>query len=244
MSTFVNFNIIDEKFFLWFFFEIHRSSSIFSLEWNATFILFSVLIVSLSHLSSWVSILLTRISCTMTTLIWRFKFASSQIFFVHSSSLLRALRDFSLLTLSTMISSEWHRVVRMFLRDLCFASTSRVFLTISFDVIFCVIWIFFCSITLIVTFSSLFEESVEILLMSMIDLIIAISRRAIIAQMLFFFLCVFFFSAIFFNRVVIFFSFLIVDVDLSVERASSVHVTRAVLINWSRTFIIFFALSS
>ena len=40
MSMFVNFNIINEKFFLWLFFEIQRISFIFRLEWNVAFILF------------------------------------------------------------------------------------------------------------------------------------------------------------------------------------------------------------
>ena len=154
------------------------------------------------------------------------------------------MRDFLLFTLNTMISSKWHRVVRMFFRDFCFTSTFRVFFTIFFDVILCVFWIFFCSITLIVIFNSLFEECVEILLMSMIDLIIATFRRVIVTQMLFFSLYLFFFSTIFFNCVVIFFDFLIVDVDLNVEKTSFIHATRAILINWSRTLIIFFALSS
>ena len=73
--------------------------------------------------------------------------------FVQSSSFFNVLRDFSLLILSTMISSKWHRVVNMFFRELCFASMYRVFFTISFDVIFCVIWIFFCSIIFIVIFN-------------------------------------------------------------------------------------------
>ena len=143
MSTFVNFNIIDEKFFLCLSFEIHRNLFIFKLEWNIAFILFNILIVFFSYFSSWLSILLTRISCTITTFIWRFRFVFSQISFVYSSLLLNILRDFSLLTLNTMISSKWHRVVNMFFREFCFASTSRVFFTIFYDVIFCVIWIFF-----------------------------------------------------------------------------------------------------
>ena len=244
MSTSVIFNIIDEKFFLWLFFEIHLNFSIFKLEWNVAFIFFSVLIVFFSHFSLWLRMFFTRISCTITTLIWRFRFVLSQMSFVQSSSFFNALRDFSLLILSTMISSEWHRVVSMFFREFCFVSMSRVFLTISFDVIFCVNWIFFCSITLIAIFSSLLERSVDVFLTSVSDMIIATSRRAIVAQVLLFSRCVFFFSTIFFKRVVIFFSFLIVDVDLNVVETSSVRVTRDVLINWSRAFVIFSALSS
>ena len=155
MSTFVNFNIIVENFFLWFSFEIHHMFSILKLEWNVAFIFFNVLIVFFSHFSSWLNMLLTRMLCTMTKFIWRFRFVSSQISFVHSSLLLNALRDLSLFTLNTMIFSEWHRAVNMFFRESCFVSMSRVFFTISFDVIFCVIWIFFCSIILIAIFSLL-----------------------------------------------------------------------------------------
>ena len=174
-------------------------------------------------------------SCTMTTFIWRFKFVSSQISFVHSSLLLNVLRDFSLLILSTMISSEWYRAVNMFFREFCFALVSRAFFTISFDVIFCVIWIFSCSIIFIAIFNSLLEESVDVFVASTSDLITAISRRAIVAQVLFFFWYVFFFFAILFNRVVTSFNFLIVFVDLNTKWASFARVTRDVLINWSRT---------
>ena len=82
MSSFVNFNIIDEKFFLWFFFKIHRILFIFKLEWNVAFILFNVLIIFFSHFSLWLRMFFTRISYIITTLIWRFKFVFSQIFFV------------------------------------------------------------------------------------------------------------------------------------------------------------------
>ena len=159
MSTFVNFNIIDEKFFLWLSFEIHLNLSIFKLEWNVAFILFSVLIVFFSHFSLWLRMLFTRISYIITTMIWRFRFALSQMSFVQSSSFLNILRDFSLLILSTMISLKWHRVVSIFFRELCFFSISRVFLTISFDFIFCVNWIFFCSITLIAIFNSFLSRT-------------------------------------------------------------------------------------
>ena len=83
MSTFVNFNIIDEKFFLWLFFEIHLKFFIFKLEWNVTFIFFNILIVFFSHFSLWLKMFFTRISCIITTLIWRFRFASSKISFVY-----------------------------------------------------------------------------------------------------------------------------------------------------------------
>ena len=231
MSTFVNFNIIDEKFFLWFFFEIHFNSSIFKFAWNVAFILFNVLIVFFFYLSSWLSMLFTRILCTMTTFIWSFKFVSSQISFVYSSLLFNDLRDFSLLILSTMIFSKWHRAINISFRELCFVSMFRVFLTIFFDVIFCVIWIFFCSITLINIFNFLFEESIDVFFAFVSNMIIATSRRAIVAQVLFFSRCIFFFSAIFFKRVVIFFNFLIVDIDVSVDETSFVRVTRDVLIN-------------
>ena len=243
MSTFVNFNIIDEKFFLWLSFEIHLNFFIFKLEWNVAFILFSVLIVFFSHFSLWLRMLFTRISCTITTLIWRFRFVFSQMFFVQSSSFFNVLRDFSLLILSTMISSKWYRVVSMFFRELCFVSMSRVFFTIFFDVIFCVNWIFFCSITLIAIFSSLFEENVDVFLAFILDMITATSHRAIVAQILLFFEHAFFFFAIFFNRVVISFNFLIVFVDLNIDETSFVRVMRDVLINWSRTLIIFFVLN-
>ena len=197
MSTFVNFNIIDEKFFLWLFFEIHRISFIFRLEWNIAFIFFNVLIVFFFHFSFWLRILITRILYIITTLIWRFKFALSQRFIVYTSSFFNIFRDFSLLILSTMLSSEWHRAVNMFFRDFCFVSMSRIFLTIFFEVIFYVIWIFFCSIILIAIFSSLFEESIDVFFASTSNLIIAISRRAIVAQILLFFLYNFFFCYLF-----------------------------------------------
>ena len=164
--------------------------------------------------------------------------------FVQSSSFLNVLRDFSLLILSTMTSSKWHRAVNIFFRELCFVSMSRVFLTISFDVIFCVNWIFFCSITLIAIFNSLLEESVDVFLAFVSNMIIATSHRAIVAQVLLFFWFAFFFFAIFFNRVVIFFNFLIVFVDLNIDKTSFVRVTRDVLINWSRTLIISSVLNS
>ena len=197
ISTFVNFNIIDEKFFLWLFFEIHLNFFIFKLEWNVTFILFNVLIVFFSHFSFWLRILFTRISYIITTLIWRFRFVLSQIFFVQSSSFLNVLRDFSLLILSTMISSKWYRVINIFFRELCFVSMFRVFFTIFFDVIFCVNWIFFCSIILIIIFNSLLKESVDVFFASILDMIIVASRRAIIVQVLLFFRCVFFFNNFF-----------------------------------------------
>ena len=143
MSTFVSFNIIDEKFFLWLFFEIHRILSIFKLEWNIALILFNVLIVFFSHFSLWLRMLFTRILCIITTLIWRFRFVFSQMFFVQSSSFLNVLRDFSLLILSIIISSKWYRAVNMSFRELCFASISRAFFIIAFDVIFRINWIFF-----------------------------------------------------------------------------------------------------
>ena len=130
-----------------------------------------------------------------------------------------------------MISSEWHRVINIFSRKFCFVSMSRVFLIIFFDVILYVIWIFFCSITLIAIFNFFLEESVDIFFVSMSNLIITISHHAIVAQVLFFLSYVFFFFTIFFNRVVIFFNFLIVFVDLNIDGTFFVRMTRDVLIN-------------
>ena len=88
MSTFVNFNIIDEKLFLWLFLKIQRTFLIFRLEWNIVFILFNVLIVFFSHFSSWLRTSFTRISYIIIALIWRFKFVLSQnifpLFFIVS----------------------------------------------------------------------------------------------------------------------------------------------------------------
>ena len=205
---------------------------------------FLLLIVFFFYFLLWLRMFFTRILCMIMTLIWRFKFALSEMSFVQSSSFLNILRDFSLLILSTMTSSKWYRVVNMFFRELCFVSMFRVFFTISFDVIFCVNWIFFYSITLITIFNSLFEQSVDVFFAFVSNMITTISRRAIVAQILLFFWHAFFFFTIFFNRIVISFDFVIVFVDLNIDETSFVRVMRDVLINWSRTLIISFALNS